>query len=103
MITQAPDTRRVYQQIADQVLQLIQAGEFAVNSRLPSERDLAEQFKVSRPSVREALIAAEDVPEPLSGRNFSATNCTAQFTPATPSPLLPMAPMVPATCVPWPF
>jgi len=59
MITQALDTRRVYQQIADQVLQLIQAGEFAVNSRLPSERDLAEQFKVSRPSVREALIALE--------------------------------------------
>ena len=59
MITHAPDNRRVYQQIADQVLQLIQAGEFAVNSRLPSERDLAEQFKVSRPSVREALIALE--------------------------------------------
>ena len=59
MMTQALDTRRVYQQIADQVLQLIQAGEFAVNSRLPSERDLAEQFKVSRPSVREALIALE--------------------------------------------
>ncbi len=59
MTTQTTDTRRVYQQIADQVLQLIQAGEFAVNSRLPSERDLAEQFKVSRPSVREALIALE--------------------------------------------
>ena len=59
MPTQTIDTRRVYQQIADQVLQLIQAGEFAVNSRLPSERDLAEKFKVSRPSVREALIALE--------------------------------------------
>ncbi|MEI8401624.1 MAG: FadR/GntR family transcriptional regulator [Alcaligenaceae bacterium] len=59
MSTKALDTRRVYQQIADQVLQLIQAGEFAVNSRLPSERDLAEQFQVSRPSVREALIALE--------------------------------------------
>lgn len=59
MITQAVDTRRVYQQIADQVLQLIDSGEFAVNTRLPSERDLAEQFKVSRPSVREALIALE--------------------------------------------
>jgi len=59
MTTHASDSRRVYQQIADQVLQLIQAGEFAVNSRLPSERDLAEQFKVSRPSVREALIALE--------------------------------------------
>jgi DNA-binding FadR family transcriptional regulator len=59
MITHASDSRRVYQQIADQVLQLIRAGEFAVNTRLPSERDLAEQFKVSRPSVREALIALE--------------------------------------------
>jgi DNA-binding FadR family transcriptional regulator len=59
MITHAPDSRRVYQQIADQVLQLIDSGEFAVNTRLPSERDLAEQFKVSRPSVREALIALE--------------------------------------------
>ena len=59
MMTQALDTRRVYQQIADQVLQLIDSGEFAVNTRLPSERDLAEQFKVSRPSVREALIALE--------------------------------------------
>jgi hypothetical protein len=59
MITQTLDTRRVYQQIADQVLHLIQAGEFAINTRLPSERDLAEQFKVSRPSVREALIALE--------------------------------------------
>ena len=46
MITHPPDNRRVYQQIADQVLHLIQAGEFAVNSRLPSERDLAEQFGV---------------------------------------------------------
>ena len=59
MPIQSIDTRRVYQQIADQLCQLIEAGEFAVYSRLPSERDLAEKFKVSRPSVREALIALE--------------------------------------------
>ena len=59
MPIQSIDTRRVYQQIADQLCQLIEAGEFAVDSRLPSERDLAEKFKVSRPSVREALIALE--------------------------------------------
>lgn len=61
MPIQSIDTRRVYQQIADQLLHLIDKGEFPVESRLPSERDLAEKFKVSRPSVREALIALEVV------------------------------------------
>src|SRR5205823_9529399 len=34
-------------------------GEFPVGSRLPPERDLARQLGVSRPSVREAVIALE--------------------------------------------
>jgi DNA-binding FadR family transcriptional regulator len=36
---------------------LIKCGEFVPGSRLPPERDLAKQLGVSRPSVREALIA----------------------------------------------
>lgn len=51
--------RRLYQQIADQLRDLIEGGEFRPGDRLPAERDLAEQFGISRPTVREALIALE--------------------------------------------
>ena len=51
--------RRIYQEIALQIRTHIENGEFPSGSRLPSERELAQQLKVSRPSVREALIALE--------------------------------------------
>jgi DNA-binding FadR family transcriptional regulator len=53
------EPRRLYLQIADQVRLLIAAGEFVPGSRLPAERELAKRFGVSRPSLREALIALE--------------------------------------------
>ena len=56
---QSIEPRRLYRQIADQIRTLIGSGEFPAGSRLPSERDLAKQLGVSRPSVREALIALE--------------------------------------------
>jgi DNA-binding FadR family transcriptional regulator len=59
MPLQAVETRRLYRQIADQLRALIAAGEWPLGSRLPPERDLAVQLGVSRPSVREALIALE--------------------------------------------
>jgi GntR family transcriptional repressor for pyruvate dehydrogenase complex len=59
MPLQAIEPRRLYRQIALQLRALIASGEFALGSRLPPERDLATQLGVSRPSVREALIALE--------------------------------------------
>jgi DNA-binding FadR family transcriptional regulator len=56
---QSIEPRRLYRQIADQIRGLIGSGEFPAGSRLPPERDLAKQLGVSRPSVREALIALE--------------------------------------------
>lgn len=55
----AIEPRRLYRQIADQIRAGIRAGEYPSGSRLPAERDLAVQLGVSRPSVREALIALE--------------------------------------------
>jgi DNA-binding FadR family transcriptional regulator len=56
---QSIEPRRLYRQIADQIRTLIRNGEFPAGARLPPERDLAKQLGVSRPSVREALIALE--------------------------------------------
>jgi DNA-binding FadR family transcriptional regulator len=59
MPIQAIEPQRLYRQISDQLRTLILSGEFPVGSRLPAERDLSMQLGVSRPSLREALIALE--------------------------------------------
>ena len=59
MPLQTVESSRLYRQIAEQLRGLIAGGEFAAGQRLPAERDLARQLGVSRPSVREALIALE--------------------------------------------
>lgn len=50
---------RLYRLIANQIKAKVESGEYAPGARLPSERELAEALDVSRPSVREALIALE--------------------------------------------
>jgi DNA-binding FadR family transcriptional regulator len=53
------ETRRLYRQIAEQIRRLIHRGHLRPSDRLPAERELARQLGVSRPSLREALIALE--------------------------------------------
>jgi DNA-binding FadR family transcriptional regulator len=50
---------RLYDRVAKGVAAKIADGEFAVGERLPSERELALAYGVSRPTVREAVFALE--------------------------------------------
>jgi GntR family transcriptional regulator, transcriptional repressor for pyruvate dehydrogenase complex len=59
MPIQTIEPQRLYRQIADQIRALIRQGEFPVGTRLPAERLLSAQLGVSRPSLREAIIALE--------------------------------------------
>lgn len=49
--------KNVYQGVREQIQELVRQGELQVGDKLPPERKLAETFKVSRNSVREALRA----------------------------------------------
>lgn len=50
---------RVYEEIVEQLREYLKKGELKPGDRLPSERDLADQFDVSRVSVRQALTILE--------------------------------------------
>lgn len=50
---------RIHEEVFSQIHELIKDGRFKARDQLPSERELAETFKVSRTSVREALRALE--------------------------------------------
>ncbi|MBN9304685.1 MAG: hypothetical protein BGO82_11745 [Devosia sp. 67-54] len=59
MQLQVVASRKLYVQIADQIRGLVAAGTLKPGDQLPPERELSEQLGVSRPTVREALIALE--------------------------------------------
>jgi len=48
-------TRKLAEVIAEQLETMLIEGQLMPGQRLPSERDLASQFEVSRPSLREAI------------------------------------------------
>ncbi len=50
---------RLYKDVARSLVAELVAGKYPVGSRLPAERELAALYEVSRPTIREAVIALE--------------------------------------------
>ncbi len=50
---------RLYQTVAERIARAIAGGTYVPGDRLPAERELAVTYDVSRPTVREAIIALE--------------------------------------------
>jgi len=55
----SPAQERLYQDLARRLMDELVSGRYEVGDRLPAERELSAQFNVSRPTVREAVIALE--------------------------------------------
>jgi GntR family transcriptional regulator, transcriptional repressor for pyruvate dehydrogenase complex len=53
--------KKVYHQIIEQIQKAIQSGQLKPGDRLPSERDLAERFQVSRTTIKEAITVMEAI------------------------------------------
>jgi len=52
-------TKKLYEEIVDQLILRIQSGELKPGDKLPAERILAKEYEVSRAVVREAFRAME--------------------------------------------
>jgi GntR family transcriptional repressor for pyruvate dehydrogenase complex len=76
---------RLYEEMVGQLHQLIDDGKLKAGDRLPSERELAETFRVSRSSVREAIKTLENegmvISRPGSGTFITAVNVEAIIPP----------------------
>jgi len=51
--------RRAYEDIVKQIRNLIEKGKLKQGDQLPTERELSEIFKVSRATLREAILSLE--------------------------------------------
>lgn len=77
--------KRIYEEIVEQLKEMISNGELKHGEKLPSERELAESLGVSRASVREALTALEAIGildiRPGEGTFVRETSVSATFPP----------------------
>ncbi|MFC0396902.1 FadR/GntR family transcriptional regulator [Paraburkholderia rhizosphaerae] len=68
--------KQIYEQVAERMRIDIRTGQFAPESRLPSERELAARFGVGRPAVREAIGALQNEGLVLTRRNSGTYVCS---------------------------
>jgi DNA-binding FadR family transcriptional regulator len=73
--------RKLYEDVAHHLEEMIRDGEFAESGRLPSERELMRHFGVGRPSIREALfhLRKMGLVDIRSGERARVTRPTPQF------------------------
>lgn len=73
-------TSRLYQQIVEQIEQSVRAGVLKAGDQLPAERELAQQFGVSRTAVREAVkaLCEKGLIEAVPGRGTFVVDATQQ-------------------------
>jgi DNA-binding FadR family transcriptional regulator len=78
--------RRRYLAVAEEVMKAVAVDNLTVGDRLPNERSLAEQFGVSRSTVREALFALElgGVIQVRPGSGYFLTGATVAAEPTLP-------------------
>ena len=53
--------KRVYEEVTDMIVQQIQSGALKAGQKLPSERVLLEEMRISRTSLRKALRSLESM------------------------------------------
>jgi Cof subfamily protein (haloacid dehalogenase superfamily) len=82
--------RTIADQVAEQLRQLINSGEYKAGDRIPSERELASRLGVGRPAVREALRELKTQGLLVVGRGAQGTNVANLPSPSFAGPMSPL-------------
>jgi GntR family transcriptional repressor for pyruvate dehydrogenase complex len=78
--------KRAYQEIVEQIRSAIEKGKLGPGDQLPNEKDLSQTFKVSRSTVREAILSLETM-QLVERRQGDGTYVTASSEEALIRPL----------------
>ena len=78
--------KKAYEDIVTQIRNLIEKGKLKKDDRLPNEKELSDTFKVSRSTVREAILSLENM-KLVERRQGDGTYITASSEEALVKPL----------------